>query len=84
MSMTSLRNEFVSSEVNKFFNLNGRVTVNATLLFLENSYTSSVIVKRDIQRKIIEVIQVCYQDFILKGIRQEFCQNLSNYSITMP
>ena len=59
MAMTSLRNEFVSSEVNKFFNLNGRVTVNATLLFLENSYTSSVIVKRDIQRKIIEVIQVC-------------------------
>ena len=56
--MTSFRNDFVSSEINKFFNLNGRVTVNATILLLENSQTSSVTVKRDIQRKIIEVIQV--------------------------
>ena len=58
MAMTSLKKEFVSSEINKFFDLNGRVTVNATLLLLENTYTSSVNVKRDIQRKVIEVIQV--------------------------
>ena len=60
MAMTSFRNDFVSSEINKFFNLNGRVTVNATILLLENSHTSSVTVKRDIQRKIIDVIQVLY------------------------
>ena len=58
MAMTSMKKEFVSSEINKFFDLNGRVTVNATLLLLENTYTSSVNVKRDIQRKVIEVIQV--------------------------
>ena len=58
MAMTPLKKEFVSSEINKFFDLNGRVTVNATLLLLENTYTSSVNVKRDIQRKVIEVIQV--------------------------
>ena len=58
MAMTSMKKEFVSSEINKFFDLNGRVTVNATLLLLENTYTSSVNVKKDIQRKVIEVIQV--------------------------
>ena len=58
MAMTPLKKEFVSSEINKFFDLNGRVTVNATLLLLDNTYTSSVNVKKDIQRKVIEVIQV--------------------------
>ena len=61
MAMTSMKKEFVSSEINKFFDLNGRVTVNATLLLLENTYTSSVNVKKDIQRKVIEVIQVSKQ-----------------------
>ena len=57
MALTSLSNVYLSNDVNKFFNLSGRVTVNATLLFLENSYTSSVVVKRDVQKKLIEVIQ---------------------------
>ena len=57
MALTSLSNVYLSNDINKFFNLSGRVTVNATLLFLENSYTSSVVVKRDIQKKLIEVIQ---------------------------
>ena len=57
MALTSLSNAYLSSDVNRFFNLNGKVTINATLLFLENSYTSSVVVKRDIQKKLLEVIQ---------------------------
>ena len=57
MALTSLSNVYLSNDINKFFNLSGRVTVNATLLFLENSYTSSVVVKRDVQKKLIEVIQ---------------------------
>ena len=57
MALTSLSNSYLSSDVNKFFNMNGRVTVNATLLFLESTYTSSVVIKRDIQKKLIEVIQ---------------------------
>lgn len=56
MALTSLSNVYLSSEINKFFGMNGRVTVNATLLLLENSYTSSVVVKRDVQKKLIEVI----------------------------
>ena len=57
MALTSLSNVYLSNDINKFFNMSGRVTVNATLLFLENSYTSSVVVKRDVQKKLIEVIQ---------------------------
>ena len=53
MALTSLSNVYLSNDVNKFFNMSGRVTVNATLLFLENSYTSSVVVKRDVQKKLI-------------------------------
>lgn len=57
MALTSLSNAYLSSDINRFFNLNGKVTINATLLFLENSYTSSVVVKRDVQKKLLEVIQ---------------------------
>ena len=57
MALTSLGSAYIQSEVNKFFALNNKVTVNATLLFVENAYTSSVVVKRDIQKKLIEVIQ---------------------------
>ncbi len=58
MALTSMSNVYVSNRINKFFNLNGRVTVNATVLLLETSYTQSVVVKRELQTKLIEVIQV--------------------------
>ncbi len=58
MALTSMSNVYVGNRVNKFFNLNGKVTVNATMLLLENSYTKNVVVKRELQRKLIEVIQV--------------------------
>merc|ERR1719266_3072148 len=57
MALTSLSNVYLSNDINKFFALNNKVTVNATLLFVENAYTSSVVVKRDVQKKLIEVIQ---------------------------
>ena len=58
MSLTSLSSVYLKNEVNRFFQLNGKVTVNLTLSLLESQYTKSEIVKRDIQRKMIEVIQV--------------------------
>ena len=58
MTLTSLNRVYLSNEINKFFPMNGKVTVNATLSLLENSYTKSLNVKRDVQTKLIEVIQV--------------------------
>ena len=84
MSLTSLSSVYLKNEVNRFFQLNGKVTVNLTLSLLESQYTKSEIVKRDIQRKMIEVIQVrpnpitfslCSQTqsiFDLLGAREQF------------
>jgi hypothetical protein len=58
MSLTSLNGVYVSNEINRFFPMNGKVTVNATLVLIDNSHTRSLVVKRDIQKKLIEVIQV--------------------------
>ena len=58
MALTSLNTAYVSNTINRFFPMNGKVTVNATLQMLANPYTKSTVVKRDIQRKLIEVIQV--------------------------
>ena len=58
MTLTSLSSVYLSNEINKFFPMNGKVTVNATISLLENSYTKSLGVKRDVQNKLIEVIQV--------------------------
>ena len=57
MSLTSFSNIYMGAKVNKFFSLNGAVTVNTTLEMEENSYTRSEILKRDIKNKLIEVIQ---------------------------
>ena len=58
MTLTSLGGVYLSNEINKFFPMNGKVTVNATLSLLENPYTKSPVVKRDVQQKLIAVIQV--------------------------
>ena len=57
MALTSLNGVYLKNQVNRFFQLNGKVTVNMTLSLLENSYTKSQVVKRDVQRKMIQVIQ---------------------------
>lgn len=57
MALTSFSPIFVGSEVNKFYQMNGAVTVNTTIEMEENAYTKSELVKRDIKRKLIEVIQ---------------------------
>lgn len=57
MALTSFSGIYVGNEVNKFYQMNGAVTVNTTLEMEENAYTRSEIVKRDIQKKLIEVIQ---------------------------
>jgi len=57
MALTSFSNIYMGTKVNKFFSLNGAVTVNTTLEMEENSYTRSELVKRDIKNKLIEVIQ---------------------------
>eukprot|EP00090_Calanus_glacialis_P024763 TRINITY_DN3845_c0_g1_i2.p1 TRINITY_DN3845_c0_g1~~TRINITY_DN3845_c0_g1_i2.p1 ORF type:complete len:1336 (-),score=262.38 TRINITY_DN3845_c0_g1_i2:474-4481(-) len=57
MALTSFSNLYMGNEVNKFFSMNGAVTVNTTIEMEENSYTKSEIVKRDIKKKLIEVIQ---------------------------
>lgn len=58
MELTSLNEVYISNQINRFFKLSGKVTVNATVFLLENSYTKSTVVKRDVQRKLIQVIQV--------------------------
>lgn len=58
MALTSFSSIFVDSKVNKFYQMNGAVTVNTTIEMEENAYTKSEVVKRDIKRKLIEVIQV--------------------------
>ena len=65
MTLTSLSGVYLSNEINKFFPMNGKVTVNATLSLLENSYTKSSVVKRDVQKKLIEVIQVRHQNTLI-------------------
>ena len=57
MALTSFSNIYMGNSVNKFFSLNGAVTVNTTLEMEENAYTKSEIVKRDIKNNLIEVIQ---------------------------
>ena len=74
MALTSLSSVYLSNQINKFFPMNGKVTVNATLSLIENSYTKSLVVKRDVQTKLIEVIQVRFL-YILFGARQ------NNYSL---
>ena len=57
MALTSFSSIYMGTRVNKFFSLNGAVTVNTTLEMEENAYTRSEVVKRDIKNKLIEVIQ---------------------------
>ncbi len=58
MALTSLNEVYLSNAINRFFPMNGKVTVNATLELLANAYTRSTVVKRDVQRNLIQVIQV--------------------------
>ena len=60
--------------------MNGKVTVNVTLSLLENSYTKSLVVKRDVQTKLIEVIQV---HFFINTAWHQACNTLkeNNYSL---
>ena len=55
MALTSLNSVYLSNSINRFFPMNGKVTVNATLEMMANPYTRSTVVKRDIQRKLIQV-----------------------------
>ena len=55
MALTSLNSVYLSNSINRFFPMNGKVTVNATLEMVANPYTRSTVVKRDIQRKLIQV-----------------------------
>lgn len=59
ISLTSLNAVYLGNSVNRFFPMNGKVTVNATLEMADSAYTRSSVVKRDIQKKLIAVIQVC-------------------------
>ncbi len=58
VALTSLSDVYVANRINRFFPMSGKVTVNATLELISNAYTTSTVVKRDIQRKLIQVIQV--------------------------
>ena len=80
MALTSLSSVYLSNQINKFFPMNGKVTVNATLSLLENSYTKSLVVKRDVQTKLIEVIQVHFS-CILFGARHVERFEENNYSL---
>ena len=55
MALTSLNSVYLSNSINRFFPMNGKATVNATLEMVANPYTRSTVVKRDIQRKLIQV-----------------------------
>ena len=126
MSLTSLNGLYISNEINRFFPMNGKVTVNATLVLIDNSHTRfifhqllgdgsknldcltneknvflndkrssflvhlllklvveldhrSLVVKRDIQKKLIEVIQVCqaFSDNIIRVI------TITNFSLEL-
>lgn len=57
MALTSFSGIYVGNEVNKFYQMNGAVTVNTTIEMEENPYTKSELVKRDIKKKLIQVIQ---------------------------
>ena len=70
MTLTSLNGVYLSNEINRFFPMNGKVTVNATIQLLENDYTKSPVVKKDVQTKLIEVIQVSIQWVKLNGTSQ--------------
>jgi hypothetical protein len=70
MALTSLNSVYLENSINRFFPMNGKVTVNATIEMIANPYTKSTVVKRDIQRKLIEVIQVGFCTVI---IGQGFC-----------
>jgi hypothetical protein len=47
--------------------MNGKVTVNATVVLTDNPHTRSLVVKKDIQKKLIEVIQVSFGFHFLTG-----------------
>ena len=53
MALTSFSGIYVGNEVNKFYQMNGAVTVNTTIEMEENPYTKSELVKRDIKKKLI-------------------------------
>ena len=57
MSLTSLANLYMGTKVNTFYPLAESVTVNSTLELLENGYTTSNLVKRDLEKKLVDVIQ---------------------------
>ena len=60
MSLTSLANLYMGTKVNTFYPLAESVTVNSTLELLENGYTTSNLVKRDLEKKLVDVIQENY------------------------
>ena len=57
MALTSFSNIYIGNKINKFYPRKGTVTINATMEMIENVYTKSELIKRDIKRKLIEVIQ---------------------------
>jgi hypothetical protein len=57
MSLTSLSNLYMGTSINTFYPLANTVTVNTTLELLENGYTTSNLVKRDLEKKLVDVIQ---------------------------
>ncbi|XP_040563775.1 uncharacterized protein [Lepeophtheirus salmonis] len=57
MALTSFSTAYIGNTVNRFFSLNGKVTVNITLEMFQSPYTTSPVIKRDIQHKLIQVIQ---------------------------
>ena len=73
MSLTSLSNLYMGTSINTFYPLANTVTVNTTLELLENGYTTSNLVKRDLEKKLVDVIQentFVMKDFLFIQFRQ--------------
>ena len=75
MSLTSLSNLYMGTSINTFYPLANTVTVNTTLELLENGYTTSNLVKRDLEKKLVDVIQE--NTFVMKDFLSiQFRQNM--------
>ena len=75
MSLTSLSNLYMGASINTFYPLANTVTVNTTLELLENGYTTSNLVKRDLEKKLVDVIQE--NTFVMKDfLFIQFGQNM--------
>jgi len=57
MALTSFSNLYMGNSISTFYPLNKAVTVNTTMEMIENGYTTSQIVKRDLEQKLVQVIQ---------------------------